>query len=143
MGEHDLKAIARRETEEIFGKGNLDVADEIIAPEYVGHDPALPEPTRGPEGVKQAAAGYRAAFSDMTVTVEQQVAEGDTVVTRWTARGTHDGELFGIAPTGKQGTVTGISIERFVDGKVVEDHTNWDTFGLMQQLGAVPTPTTV
>jgi steroid delta-isomerase-like uncharacterized protein len=143
MGRTDVKAIARREIEEIFGQGKLEVADEVIAPNYVGHDPALPEPIRGPEGVKEAAAGYRAAFSDLTCTVDQQVAEGDTVVTRWTARGTHDGELFGVAPTGKQATVTGISIERVVDGKIVEDHTNWDTFGLMQQLGAIPTPTTV
>jgi steroid delta-isomerase-like uncharacterized protein len=139
MGE--LKAIARRELEEIFNDGNLDVADEIIADDFVGYDPAQSEPTRGPEGLKQAAAGYRAAFSDLTCTVDEQVAEGDTVVTRWTARGTHDGELFGIAPTGKQATVTGISIERVVDGKIAEGHTVWDTFGLMQQLGAIPAPT--
>ena len=143
MGEHELKTIARREIEEIFGEGKLEVADEIIADDYVGYDPALPEPTRGREALKQVAAGYRAAFSDLTCTVDQQVAEGDTVVTRWTATGTHDGELFGVAPTGKQATITGVSIERVVDGKIVEDRTNWDTFGLMQQLGAVPTPTTV
>jgi steroid delta-isomerase-like uncharacterized protein len=141
MAGEDLKAVARRELE-IFATGNLDIADEIIAPDYVGHDPAQPEPTRGPAGVKEAAAGYRAAFPDLTVTVEQQVAEGDTVVTRWTATGTHEGELFGIAPTGKQATVTGISVERVVDGKVVEDHTNWDTYGMMVQLGVIPTPTT-
>jgi len=143
MAGEELKAIARREIEEIFGKGNLNVADEIIATDYVGHDPALPEPTRGPEGVKQAATGYRTAFPDLIVTVEQQVVEGDTVATRWTARGTHEGELFGIAPTGKQATVTGISIERVVGGKIVEDHTNWDTFGMMQQLGVVPVTTSV
>jgi steroid delta-isomerase-like uncharacterized protein len=129
--------------EEIFGEGRLDLANEIISTDFVGHDPALPEPTRGPEGLRQAAAGYRAAFSDLTCTVDQQVAEGDTVVTRWTARGTHDGDFFGIAPTGKQATVTGISIDRIVDGKVVEDHTNWDTFGLMQQLGVIPAPAAV
>jgi steroid delta-isomerase-like uncharacterized protein len=138
-----LKAIARREIEEIFGGGNLDLADEIVAADYVGYDPALPEAIRGPEGIKQAAAGYRAAFPDLTVTVEEQVAEGDIVVTRWTARGTHQGELFGIAATGKQATVTGISIERIVDGKIAEDRTNWDTLGLLQQLGAVQTPLTV
>ncbi len=143
MGEHELKTIARREIVEIFGEGKLEVADAVIAPDYVGHDPASPEPIRGPEGVKEQAAGYRAAFPDLTITVDQQVAEGDTVVTRWTARATHEGELFGIAATGKQATITGISIERFVDGKVVEDHTNWDTFGLMQQLGAIPAPAAV
>ena len=143
MGGQDPKTIGRRVIEEIFGEGRLELADEIISTDFVGHDPALPEPTQGPEGLKQAAAGYRAAFSDLTCVADQQVAEGDTVVTRWTARGTHDGDLFGIAPTGKHATVTGISIDRIVDGKVVEDHTNWDTFGLMQQLGVIPAPAAV
>ena len=143
MAGEELKTIARRELEEIYAKGNFDVADEIIAADYVGYDPALPEPVRGPDGLKQAATGYRTAFPDMKVTIEQQVAEGDTVVTRWTARGTHEGDLFGIAPTWKQATVAGISIARVVGGKIVEDHTNWDTYGLMVQLGVVPTPTTV
>jgi steroid delta-isomerase-like uncharacterized protein len=140
MGE--LKAIARREMEELFSEGKLDVVDEIIADDYVGYDAAQAEPTRGREGVKQSVAGYRAAFPDLTCTVGQQVAEGDTVVTYWTATGTHEGDLFGIAPTGKQTTVKGISIARIVNGKIVEDHTIWDTFGLMQQLGVVPATTT-
>ena len=132
------KAIARREME-IFSSGDFSIADEVISPDYVGHDPATPEPIRGPEGVKAQAAGYRAAFSDLTLTVDHQVAEGDHVVTRWTARGTHDGELFGVPPTGNVVTTTGISIERVVDGQVVEDHTQWDALGMMQQIGAVPT----
>jgi steroid delta-isomerase-like uncharacterized protein len=143
MGTGDAKTVGRRVIEEIFGEGKLEVADQIIATDFVGYDPALPEPTRGSEGVKQSAAGYRTAFPDLTCTVDQQVVEGDTVVTRWTATGTHEGDLFGVAPTGKQVTVTGISIAKVVDGKVVEDHTNWDTFGMMVQLGVVPTPTTV
>jgi len=138
----ELKTIGRRVIEEIFGEGRLEVADEIISADFVGYDAALPEPNRGIEGVKQSAAGYRAAFPDITFVVDEQIAEGDTVVTRWTGRGTHEGDLFGIAPTGKQATVTGISIDRIADGKVVEDHTNWDTFGLMQQIGAIPTATT-
>lgn len=133
------KAIARREIEELFHKGKFDVAKELIGPDYVGHDAALPEPTRGPEGVKQAVTGYRNAFPDLKVTIEDQIAEGDRVVTRWSARGTHEGDLWGIAPTGKQATVTGISIERIVGGKIVEGWTSWDTLGLMQQLGVVPT----
>ena len=143
MAGTDLKALVRRELEELFGRGNLDVADEIVATDYVGHDPALPEPIRGPEGLKQMVGGYRAAFPDLEVTVEQQIAEGDLVVTRWKARGTHRGELMGIAPTGRQATITGISIERVVDGKIVEDWTNWDTLGMMQQLGAIPEPARV
>ena len=133
----EIKAIARREME-IFSTGDVSIADEIISPDYIGHDPATPEPIRGPEGVKEQAAGYRAAFSDLVLTVDHQVAEGEYVVTRWTARGTHDGELFGIAPTGRSVTTSGISVERVVDGKVVEDHTNWDALGLMQQIGAIP-----
>ena len=133
----DLKAIARREME-IFSAGDYSIADDVISPDYVGHDPATPEPIRGPEGVKAQAAGYRAAFSDLTLTIDHQVSDGEYVVTRWTARGTHDGELFGIPPTGNVVTTTGIGIERVVDGKVVEDHTQWDALGLMQQIGAVP-----
>ena len=141
MAGDDLKAIARREIEEVYGAGNFAVADELVANEFVGHDPALPEPLRGPAGIKEAAAGYRNAFPDLRITIEAQVSEGDLVVTRWTARGTHQGELFGIAPTGKQATVTGISLDRISNGKILEDWTNWDTLGLLQQLGAVPAPT--
>ena len=133
----ELKALARREME-IFSMGDFSIADEVISPDYVGHDPATPEPIRGPDGVKAQAAGYRAAFSDLTLTVDHQVAEGEYVVTRWTARGTHDGELFGIPPTGNVVTTTGIGIERVVDGKVVEDYTQWDALGLMQAIGAIP-----
>jgi steroid delta-isomerase-like uncharacterized protein len=142
MAGDDLKAIVRREIEEVYGEGKLETADEIVADDFVGHDPALPEPIRGPAGVKQAAGGYRAAFPDLRITIETQLAEGDLVVSRWTARGTHQGELFGIAATGKQATVTGISLDRISNGKIVEDWTNWDTLGLLQQLGAVPAPAT-
>jgi steroid delta-isomerase-like uncharacterized protein len=137
MSSEQNKAIIRRLAEEPW-KGNLDVVDELTASDYVGHDPANPEPTRGPEGVKEFISTYRAAFPDALITVEQQLAEGDLVATRWSARGTHDGELMGIQPTGKQVTVSGLTISRLVDGKVVEEFQNWDTFGMMQQLGAVP-----
>jgi steroid delta-isomerase-like uncharacterized protein len=131
------KAIARREVE-MFSTGDLSIADEIYSDDYVGHDPTKPEPIRGIEGAKEEAAGYRAAFSDLTLTIDNQVAEGEYVVTRWTARGTHDGDLEGIAPTGVNATTGGISISRIVDGKIVEDHTQWDALGLMTQLGVVP-----
>ena len=132
------KAIARRLLEEAFNSGNLDVVDELLAPEFVNYDAALPEPTTGIDAAKASIGGYRAAFPDLRITLEQQVAEGELVATRWTARGTHQGELFGIAPTGKQATVTGITIDRIVGGRIVESWTNWDTLGLMQQLGVVP-----
>ena len=130
---------SKRLIEELFGAGKYEIADELVAPGATGHDPALPAPVVGPEGLKEAARGYREAFPDLTLTVEQAVAEGEYVASRWTSRGTHNGELFGIAATGKQATVTGISIDRWQNGKVVESWTNWDTLGLLQQLGAVPT----
>ncbi len=132
------KTASRRIIEEIFGAGKFDLADELLRRDAVGHDPALPEPVQGPEGLKESARGYREAFPDLKATVEQVVAEGDLVATRWTCRGTQKGELFGIAPTGKQVTVTGITIDKYVDGKLAESWSNWDTLGLMQQLGAVP-----
>jgi steroid delta-isomerase-like uncharacterized protein len=132
------KAIARRLLEEAFNSGNLDVVDELVAPEFVNHAAALPEPTTGIEATKASIAGYRDAFPDLRLTIEQQVAEGEFVTTRWSARGTHRGELMGMAATGKQATVTGITLDRIVDGRFVESWTNWDTLGLMQQLGVIP-----
>ena len=134
----ETKGIARRLLEEAFNSGNLDVVDELLAPEFVNHDAALPEPTVGVAAAKASIAGYRAAFPDLRLTVELQVAEGEFVTTRWTGRGTHQGDLMGMAATGKQATVTGITIDQIADGRIVESWTNWDTLGLMQQLGVVP-----
>jgi steroid delta-isomerase-like uncharacterized protein len=137
MSSEQNKATVRRAFEEPW-KGNLDVVDELIATDYIGHDPSNPEPLRGPEGVKEFISTYRAAFPDARITVEQQLAEGDLVATRWSGRGTHEGELMGISPTGKQVTVSGLTISRLEGGKIVEEFQNWDTFGMMQQLGVVP-----
>lgn len=132
------KALARRLVEEAFNEGRLDVTEELVASDFVGHDPSLPEEVRGPAGVKEVIAGYRAAFPDIQVTIEDQIADGDLVVTRWRATGTHQGELMGMPATGKQATVTGITIDLIADGRIVESWDNWDTLGLMQQLGAIP-----
>jgi steroid delta-isomerase-like uncharacterized protein len=129
---------SRKILQEVFGAGKYEVADELIRADAIGHDPALPEPVKGPEGLKEAARGYRAAFPDLELTIQETVAEGDLVAIRWIAQGTHKGDLFGIAPTGKQATVTGITIDRHAGGKIAESWTNWDTLGLLQQLGAVP-----
>ena len=136
------KAIARRALEEVFSaQGDLDVADELIAPNYyIGHDPASPKDVHGPEGVKEFASMYRNAFPDVQLSVEDQIAEGDMVVTRWIASGTHQGELMGIAPTGNRVTVAGTSVERVVDGKIEETWENYDALGMMQQIGAIPSP---
>jgi steroid delta-isomerase-like uncharacterized protein len=132
------KAVSRRLVEEVFAAGKLGVADELLDAGFVGHDAAMPDPIRGPNGLKQQASGYREAFPDLELTIEDQIAESEEVATRWTARGTHKGELFGISPTGKQATVDGVTIDRFSGGKIVESWVNWDALGLMQQLGAVP-----
>jgi predicted ester cyclase len=137
MSSEQNKAIVRRLIEEPW-KGDLSVVDELIDPNYVGYDPSIPEPLRGPDGFKENVSTYRAAYSDAQITVDDQIAEGDKVATRWTGRGTHDGDLMDIAPTGKQVKVSGLTISRLANGKVIEDYTNWDTFGMMQQLGVVP-----
>jgi steroid delta-isomerase-like uncharacterized protein len=139
MSAEENKAVVRREMEEIFNQGgNLDAVEEIYAPNYVGHEPTFGD-IRGVEAAKQFAAEYRQAFPDLQTTIEDQVAEGDKVVTRFTARGTHQGETedFG-PPTGNRLEVTGITIEQFAEGKIVEDWTNFDALGLMQQLGLIP-----
>ena len=133
------KAIVRRVYEQVWSKGNLDVVDELCAADFVLHDPAQPG-IRGPEGYKQIVTGNRTAFPDLQITVEDQLAEGDKVATRWTTTGTHQGEFAGIPATGKRGGVTGTTIARVVGGKIVEERSNWDTLGLLQQLGAIPVP---
>src|SRR4051812_44110281 len=100
MAAEENKALARRFLEEVFNEGNLAAIDELIDPDWVQHDPAMPEELRGIEGARQLVEVYRAAFPDLHITVEDQVAEGDKVATRWTARGSHQGELMGIPPSG-------------------------------------------
>jgi steroid delta-isomerase-like uncharacterized protein len=136
----DNKAIIRRSFEELFTRGDLSVADEIFAADYVGHDPALPHDIHGPEEFKQFVRMYRSAFPDLELTIEDQIADGDEVVTRFTARGTHRGELMGIPPTGRTVVVTGVSIDRLVDGKSVESWTHYDVMSMIQQLGIAPIP---
>ena len=134
-------ATAHRFFDEVWSEGRFDLVDELFAPEYVGHPSGPEEVVRGPEGVKEYVGRLRTAFPDLTVTVEDQIAESDQVATRWTARGTHDGELMGIDPTGRTGAVTGITIQRIADGgQIAEGWTNWDTLGLLNQLGVTPQP---
>ena len=118
-------------------EGNLGVIDELVTTDYVGHDPAQPD-MQGPDGIKEFITGYLTGFPDGRITIDEQLAEGDLVATRWTGRGTHQGEMMGIPPTGKQVTVSGITISRVKNGKVVEEWSNWDTLGMLQQLGVVP-----
>ena len=132
------KALARRVIEEMFNEGNLDVADEIIAQDHAHHDPAMPEERHGREHFKQFASMYRSAFSDLHIEIEDQIAEGDKVASRWVARGTHEGDLMGLPPSGKQVTVVGMTIDRVAEGKVAETWDSYDALGMMQQIGAIP-----
>ena len=134
------KALARRWFEDLFNAGNLEVADEIIAPDHINHDPTLPDIPPGPEGQKQIVNLYRGAFTNAHISVEEQLAEGDKVVTRWSGSGTHQGEHMGVAPTGNQVTITGLTINRLSDAKIVESWSNYDALGMMQQIGAIPEP---
>jgi steroid delta-isomerase-like uncharacterized protein len=130
------KMIVRRAIEEVYNQGNLDVIDELVSSDFVAH--ASSEDIHGATGMKQFVASLRQAFPDLLMTIQDQVAEGDKVVTRWTARGTHTGAFHGIPPTGKEGSMTGIDIDRVVAGKTVECWTSTDDLGLLQQLGVVP-----
>ena len=136
------KALARRGMEEVFNQGKFEVINELVARNAVFHDPSVPGGKfEGPEGLKQFAQIYRNAFPDLKITINDQIAEGDKVVTRWTGTGTHKGELMGIAPTGKHSTVTGITCERYQDAKMIESWGSYDMLGMLQQLGVVPTLT--
>ena len=132
------KNVVRRLFEEVWNKGNLQVTDELFTPNYAHHDVSTPDAGRGPDSEKKRATLYRTAFPDMRLTIEDLIAEGETVMARWSYRGTHKGDLSGIAPTGKQFNITGVSIARFTNGKMSEGWVNWDALALMQQLGAVP-----
>ena len=133
------KALVRRYFEEIWDKGNLDLIEELFTTNFVRHGPTATEgEVRGLEGFKGVVSMYRTAFPDLRVPIEDLIAEGDRVVTRWTARGTHQGELMGIAPTGNQVGVTGIIVDRISGGKIEEEWVDYDTLHLMQQIGAAP-----
>ena len=135
------KAIVRRYIVEAFSQGNLAVLDEILAPDQVNGGPgALPGIPPGPEGNKMLITAYRNAFPDIHFTIDEQIAEGNTVVTRWTAHGTHSGEFAGLPPTGKSATVVGIGLDRVENGKIVESWGLFDQFGMLQQLGVIPAP---
>jgi steroid delta-isomerase-like uncharacterized protein len=137
-----LKLLARRAIDEVWNQGNLAVIDELTAPNATFHDPSVPGGKfTGPEGMRQFVQIYRGAFPDVRITIDDQVVEGDKVVSRWTATGTHKGDLMGLAPTQKRATVTGIDIDRYQDGKVVEAWTSYDMYGMLQQLGVAPSLT--
>jgi steroid delta-isomerase-like uncharacterized protein len=126
--------------EEVFNAQNLDVSDEITAQDSVNHDPTLTDLPSGPEGDKQVVNLYHGAFPDAQIAIEDQIAEGDRVVTRWTGRGTHQGEFMGAPPSDNRVEIAGMTINRVSEGKIAETWTIYDALGMMQQIGAMPSP---
>ena len=140
-GAVDIAEGSRRLLEETFNEGKLDLIDQLVAPDAVNHDPAEPahlRQLRGPDVLKRTVNMYRAAFPDVRITVDDVITADDKVVLRWHSEGTHRGELEGLAPTGARASATGISIDLWKNGKVVESWTEWDNLGLARQLGAAP-----
>jgi len=137
MSTEENKAASRRIIEEAWNKGNLAVVDELIASNYVAHGFAEAE-FNGTDGFRKLVSMYRIAFPDLHVAIDDMVAEGDMVAVRYTLGGTHKGDLMGIAPTGKQVTMTGAVFSRFAGGKEVEALGFVNMLTMYQQLGISP-----
>ena len=137
MPAEENKAIMRRYFG-VFEQGNIDLLDELLASDYLNHTPATPEVPTDPEGVKGVVSMFRAGIPDLRVVVEDMIAEGDKVATRYTLEGTHGGELFGVPPTGQRLSIKSISVERVSEGKIREHWRITDSLEMMQQLGLVP-----
>jgi steroid delta-isomerase-like uncharacterized protein len=132
----DNKTLVRRFYEEVWDRGNTDFAFEVFADDYVRHDFRPTETLPGPAGQKKIADDFRVAFPDLAVTVDLVIGEGDFVVGRWTATGTHQGKWGGLEPTGRKVTFSAANIFRFENGKVVEIWNHRDDLGLQEQAGA-------
>jgi steroid delta-isomerase-like uncharacterized protein len=135
MSAEENKDLARRSWEMLVNQQNPDAIDELYTPNFVWHEPD--EDIQGPEEARRFLGMYLSAFPDMRVSVEDEIAEGDKVVTRWTIRGTHRGELMGMAPTDEQVEIKGITIHRIEGGKIAEEWERYDNLSVMQQLGAI------
>jgi steroid delta-isomerase-like uncharacterized protein len=137
MSAEENKAIMRRYFS-VFEQGTTDLLDELLAPDYVNHTPATPELPTGPEGVKGVVSMFRSGIPDLKAVVEDMIAEDDKVATRYTLEGTHEGELFGVPPTGQRLSIKSMSVERVSEGKIREHWRVTDSLEMMQQLGVVP-----
>jgi steroid delta-isomerase-like uncharacterized protein len=131
-------ALIRRWFDEIWNKGHMQAIDEMASADIVGHGQAQHATDIGLAEFKPFVAALRNAFPDMKVVIDHTIEQGDKVVARWTSTMTHKGHFLGFAPTGKKVVITGTSIQRIADGKIVEGWDNWDQLGLLVQIGAVP-----
>lgn len=137
----DNKNLVRRVFQEFWNGKQEAIADDLYAAAFIDHVPGRPpELPVGPEGFKRWARIIHRGVADAQYTIDDMVAAGDTVVTRWSCDATHQGDMLGIPVTGKRIHVTGITIDRITGGHVVESWTNYDALGILQQLGVVAPP---
>ena len=137
MSIEENKAIVRRMTEEFYNQGNVESAKRYFADTYVHHDPASPH-VRDREGLKAVLRSFLSGCPDLHITIDQLLAEGDTVAKRWTYHATHTGDLAGLPPTGNRITMSGLELFRLAGDKIVECWLGYDNLSLMQQLGVIP-----
>lgn len=139
MSETGNVAIIGRFVEEVINQGRLEACDQIVEENFIELDP-LPAQSQGRQGLKDVIAMMRAGFPDLHWVIDESIASGDKVVTRFTWTGTHRGSFLGIPATGRPVTVKGVVIDRLAQGKMADSRILMDTFALMKQLGVVPTP---
>ena len=133
------KTLIQRYFNEVWNDGKINVLDEIIAPDYINHSPGMPNPPPGPEGLKPIVLAIREAFPDLHYEILNLVVSDTQVAAHVLMQGTHQGDFFGIAPTGNKINVPQMQIERIADGKIVEHWRVTDDMSLMKQLGQLPT----
>jgi predicted ester cyclase len=138
MSVQQNKVLARRVFDEIWSEGQLDVADELLSPDFVGRPGGLGEPFHGPAGAKEFIGRLREGFPDITFTIEDMIGEGDLVAARWVAVGTHDGEFMGLDATERQATFGGMTFLRFEQDRIAEGWTQLDALTLMRAIQALP-----
>ena len=124
-------------------EGDLGLVDELVGADYVNHSPGMPGQPDGPEGIKAIVKMFRAGMPDLGFVIEDVITEGDKVVMRYRIEGTHEGELFGVPPTGRRVSIESVTVERVSGGKIREHWRVTDTLDMMQQLGAIPAPESV
>ena len=140
MSAEENKEIVRR-LWALFEEGNIDEqVDELLAPDYVNHSPGTADQPAGPEGVKAVLGMFRGGMPDAKVRIDDMIAEGDKVAVRYTIEGTHEGNLFGVPPTGRRVSIESFTVERVSEGRIREHWRVTDTLDMMQQLGTVPMP---
>lgn len=133
----DNKTLVRNTIDEIYNRGNMNLANEIASNNLVIHDSTLNLSTTGSTGLRNHATTLRTAFPDLRLNIEEMLSDGDTVTTRLTAQGTHRGNFLNIPATGRNINITGILISHITNGKLTENFLNWDALTVLQQIGAV------